>query len=159
MNSTDVDRAGPEGWADTRNRSRLFAPAVIAAASVMLLTFAAPAFAALNTWYSVPGYYGASAKAKMTSYSSGYTGTRASGSAYIDPAGTCVYVSLQPVARYAVDGGWRRATSNACSGSGRYLSWSESSTLRYDGYKFRLCRDINNAPDTCAYSTSATIYR
>lgn len=94
----------------------------------------------------------------MSYFHSGYSSGSAGGSLYINNTRryACVYMQRAPVARFALDGDWKRSSPDRCSGSGTY-GWSDSFRLAYDGFKFRLCRNVAYRPDTCGSST--TIYR
>ncbi len=137
--------------------SRIRALAVLASLTVVLLFTSTAAQAALFTWYSVPGYNGTAAKVKMTMFSTTSSGGRAAGEIQVNPSegSGCEYVQGAPVARAAVDGGWKRITANACSGGWRSYYWSDSFFLAYSGFKFRVCRDVTG-PDPCG--STVTVY-
>ena len=123
-----------------------------------IAALAPPALAAMNTYYNVPNYCTTVAKAKITSYSSPFTGnTTTSGSFNVDPTNSnCVYLSARHIFDFAPDGTkWHKVSSNACGGSLRTISWSNSSIYDVDAYQFRLCRDA--LVDSCNGSHSVVV--
>lgn len=69
--------------------------------------------------------------------------------------GHCVYWQVQGYRNNAPDAMWERMTSDTCgSGTTRYYSgtkdirwWGE---MAFTGYRVKICRNINNAPDQCS---------
>lgn len=130
-----------------------FALAVMA---VLLTLDAAPASAYLNRYYDLHNLYYTDADVKMTSFQSPGTTT---GYIYINnQTNAYMYVQAKPVAQFAVDGSWKRATNNVAPGRAYGQYWSDRTFGSYNAYKFRICRDVNNAPDVCQTSYERTIY-
>jgi hypothetical protein len=69
--------------------------------------------------------------------------------------GHCVYFQVQGWRDNLVDSGWERLTSDTC-GSGTTRTYSGTKNiggaivLAFDGYRVKVCKNINNAPDVCS---------
>ena len=60
----------------------------------------------------------------------------------------CVYVQAAPYAVLALDGGWKTVPGSRTCGSAT-ATYNDSFHLAYNGVKFRVCKDVNNAVDPC----------
>jgi len=121
--------------------------ALLTVALVLAATFAAntQASAATNVWYAIPGYSGGTASVNMTWFNKGYASGSGGGQIYLknNTGADKIYVQFKP----NEGGTWNRATQNRTSG-GAYYNWSDSFTLNYSGFMFRICRD-RIGPDSC----------
>lgn len=114
-------------------------------------------FAELGQWYRIPSYTNATASVRMDTFTTAYISSRASGYIYLtNNGGNCVYVQRKPVARFAIDGDWKRSTPNRCSSGSGYYSWQDTFHNTYNGFKFRICRDRTFEADLCG--NPVTVY-
>ncbi len=72
-----------------------------------------------------------------------------------EPDGKCVYWQVQGVRNNALDAGWERLTTDTC-GAGNTRTYNTTKNIRsfgeigFNGYRVRICKNINNAPDVCS---------
>jgi len=140
-----------------RERLRLLTVTLaLAAMGAVLALSAGPALAYLNQSYDLYDLYYTDADVTMKTFSSPGTTT---GYIYINNGTNAyMYVQAKPVAQFAVDGAWKRATNNVAPGRAYGQNWSDRTNGAYNGYKFRICRNINNASDVCQTKYERTIY-
>jgi|SRR5215216_584668 len=138
------------------SRRMLTTTLALAVMASILAVAATPAFAYLNTWYDLTNLYYTDADVKMTSFQSPGTTTW---NIYItNNTNAYMYVQAKPVAQYALDGTWKRATNNVAPGRAYGQLGSDRTYGTYNGYKFRICRDVPNASDVCQTTGERTIY-
>lgn len=131
-------------------RNRTLARLVLAATATVtaaLATFSltGTAEAATGVWYGVPAAQGATGSAIMTTFTKGYASGYAAGRIYLrNTGGQRVYVQFKP----NEGGTWNRGTPNQTSGAA-YYNWSDSFTMNYSGFQFRICKDNSLVGDTC----------
>ena len=113
---------------------------------------------ALNTSYGIPSYSSGSGTAKMTYFSRANDYAAGKITLKNSSSTNCVYVQRKPVARYALDGDWKRSSTNLCgvNTTGRTTDWSDNFYLNYDGFAFRICKVVANQTDPCG--SAMTIY-
>jgi hypothetical protein len=105
--------------------------------------------AATNTWYGIPSSQGGAASVNMTYFNKSNASGTAGGQIWVsNPTSNSLYVQRKPN-----EGGlWKRSTPNvprAAAGRGYFYNWSDSFTLNYSGYMFRICKDNSIVGDTC----------
>jgi hypothetical protein len=150
MNTTATGTTTARSSSRTRRARRIGAVAAATVTAGVSLLTVAPAQAATNYWYGIPGFSGGSASVNMTTFQKGYASGYAAGQIYLKSTGSKLYVQRKP----NEGGTWKRSTTNRTSGAG-YYNWNDSFTLNYSGFMFRICRD-QIGPDACG--TAIKVY-
>jgi hypothetical protein len=117
--------------------AKLLVGAILTAGLVGML--AGQAGAATGSWQSVPSYGTGSGYAIIDSHSRGTFTSNAAGRVQITARSYCVRIQYAPYAVAALDGGWNNTSWNCSANTTRTFSWSDSTHLNYNGYKFRIC--------------------
>ena len=135
---------------------RRLSAAIVASVLALLavLVGATPANALVGVWYNLPVYNTATPKIQITSWTAASADTRISWRGYIyNPSGSYMYLEHK-----RVGGVWGRATVNVAPRTWRNDLYGSKQTYFYStSWSFRLCKVVNNYPDTCG--SAATINR
>ncbi len=127
--------------------------------AAVLALFSTTAFGNLNTWYDLADFAGADADVKMTSFASPgttYAVIEINNYSRYYP----VYVQVKPVADFALDGDWKRATQNTRGTYGTLRTyWNDRAYLAYNAFAYRICRDIPDQADPCGAAKTIYPYR
>jgi hypothetical protein len=123
------------------NRHLACLGAGLALAAVMLAPATSSAY--VGEGKSLPYFHG-SAYVKVTGWAPSGTATWRYGS-----GSYCVYIQYKHTAILGVDGSWHRLTSDNCGAYTSSASWSQPTSLPYNGIKFRLCQNVAYLADPC----------